>query len=209
MSRTIEIVGAGPAGLSAALTVARAGGRAVVDERSDVVGKRFHGDFEGIENWTTEGDVLDELAGMGVEPTFDYAPFREMTIFDPHGEAHACASDKPLWYLIRRGPQAGTLDRSLQEQAEAAGVRIRFGTAQDHLPEGGIVAHGPRRADAIDTDGIAHYNRMHHKVLDRGCYIPPSGYEVCFVSAAHTEEMLTEAATTLTEIISEEAHQWS
>jgi flavin-dependent dehydrogenase len=41
---------AGPAGLAAALTLARAGVLTVVHEIRHDVGARFHGDFQGIEN---------------------------------------------------------------------------------------------------------------------------------------------------------------
>lgn len=67
----------------------------------------------------------------------------------------------------------------------------------------------PRNASSIDADGISHYNRMHDQTLEKGLYLPPSGYEVCFISAAHTDEMLTEAANTLAEVILQEAHQWT
>ncbi len=67
----------------------------------------------------------------------------------------------------------------------------------------------PRTSKAIDSDGIAHYNRFHGKVLDAGIYLPPSGYEVCFISAAHTDAMLDEAANTLSDVIKEEAHTWA
>jgi glutamate-1-semialdehyde 2,1-aminomutase len=66
----------------------------------------------------------------------------------------------------------------------------------------------PRSSAAISKDGISHYNRMHSKVLNIGLYVPPSGYEVCFVSAAHTDEMLSEAADKLATLIKEEAHEW-
>lgn len=66
----------------------------------------------------------------------------------------------------------------------------------------------PRSAAAIDPDGISHYNRMHASILDQGIYLPPSGYEVCFISAAHTDEMLEEAAENLVSIIRQEAHEW-
>jgi len=69
----VEIVGAGPAGLSAALTAARAGREVTVWERRADCGSRFHGDLQGLENWTTRGDVLEELAGMGIATTFDCA----------------------------------------------------------------------------------------------------------------------------------------
>lgn len=66
----------------------------------------------------------------------------------------------------------------------------------------------PRSADKIETDGIAHFNRMHESVLNDGVYLPPSGYEVCFISAVHTDEMLDEAADILAKNIKQEAHQW-
>lgn len=67
----------------------------------------------------------------------------------------------------------------------------------------------PRSTAVISKDGISHYNRMHGRVLDNGLYLPPSGYEVGFISAAHTDEMLERAAVTLASIIKEEAHEWA
>jgi glutamate-1-semialdehyde 2,1-aminomutase len=67
----------------------------------------------------------------------------------------------------------------------------------------------PRAAHTIDTDGISHYNRMHEHALNGGLYIPPSGYEVCFISAAHTEEILRQAAVQLAKVIRAEAHEWT
>ncbi len=55
----VHISGAGPAGLAAALTIAKAGGKAVVHELKGEVGARFHGDFQGLENWTTAEDCGD------------------------------------------------------------------------------------------------------------------------------------------------------
>jgi len=66
----------------------------------------------------------------------------------------------------------------------------------------------PRDAKSIDRDGIAHYNRMHDKILEQGLYLPPSGYEVCFISAAQTDDMLDNAADILVATIKQEAHQW-
>ena len=64
---TIHISSAGPAGLAAAITAARAGQPVVVYEQRQDVGGRFHDDFQGLENWTTDGDVLEELASFGIE----------------------------------------------------------------------------------------------------------------------------------------------
>jgi glutamate-1-semialdehyde 2,1-aminomutase len=67
----------------------------------------------------------------------------------------------------------------------------------------------PRAAHEISGDGISHFNRMHAAVLDAGIYLPPSGYEVCFLSAAHDEEHLDKAAETLADLIGREAHEWA
>lgn len=149
MTSPLVISGAGPAGLAAALTIASAGGHPVVYERQRDVGGRFHGDFQGIENWTTQQDALEELAALGIEPTFEVTPFREAMFYDPTGREYRYRSPRPLFYLVRRGPEPGSLDWGLKQQARARGVEIRFNQSRNRLPEGGIVAQGPRGADAI------------------------------------------------------------
>lgn len=151
MSRDVEILGAGPAGLSAALTVARAGRPVTLYERQPDVGRRFHGDLQGLENWTTTGDVLEELGAMGIEPTFDYAAIRDGAFFDGDGRERRVRSQRPAFYLVRRGVGSGTLDQSLKHQAVAAGVTIRFGHAPRALPASCIRTPGPGRCDALDV----------------------------------------------------------
>jgi len=51
-----------------------------------------------------------------------------------------------------------------------------------------------QRADQIDPESMEKFKVLHHELLQRGVYLGPSGYEVGFVSAAHTEEDLKEAA---------------
>jgi flavin-dependent dehydrogenase len=149
LNPAIHISGAGPSGLAAAITIAKRGGRAIVYERSPDVGNRFHGDFQGLENWTTSRDVLEELHSLGIEPTFAHAPFHEVVVYGPAGREYTFRSSQPLLYLVRRGPHPGMLDASLRDQALACGVEIRFGNPCQHLPQGGIIAQGPRTTDAV------------------------------------------------------------
>ena len=51
-----------------------------------------------------------------------------------------------------------------------------------------------RRAEDIDPESMNIYRTFYHSLLDNGFYIGPSGYEVGFVSAAHTEAEIEEAA---------------
>jgi flavin-dependent dehydrogenase len=171
----LTVVGAGPAGLAAALVAAARGRRVVVHERRDCVGARFHGDFQGLENWTTSGSVLDELAGLGIEAGFERVPFHEFTLFDPEGRAHVARARQPLFHIVSRGPGAGTLDRALEAQALAAGVEIRYGSAVESPPPGSVVATGPRAWDTLAVgyvfetdlpDGV--FAAFHDELAPRG-----------------------------------------
>jgi glutamate-1-semialdehyde 2,1-aminomutase len=51
-----------------------------------------------------------------------------------------------------------------------------------------------KRADQIDPESMKHFKLLHAVLLENGIYMGPSGYEVGFVSAAHTTEVLNEAA---------------
>lgn len=176
MTTSVEIVGAGPAGLAAALTVARQGEEATVFEANSDVGTRFHGDFQGLENWTTTGDVLEELAAIGIETSFEHRAFHECLFFAADGREYLCRAELPLWYQVRRGPQAGSLDQALKQQALAAGVKLCFNTPRHHLPAGGIVSHGPRRVDAVATGYLFETDQAdgaYAAVSDR---LAPGGY---------------------------------
>jgi glutamate-1-semialdehyde 2,1-aminomutase len=50
-----------------------------------------------------------------------------------------------------------------------------------------------QRADQINPD-MTYFKMLFTELLNRGVYLGPSGYEVGFVSQAHTPEILAEAA---------------
>lgn len=181
MSESVEIVGAGPAGLSAARTITGSGRQAIVYERHSDVGRRFHGDYQGLENWTTDIDVLDEFAAIGIEPSFQYTPFSEAVFFDPKGREYVFRSARPIWYLVRRGSGPGTLDQSLKTQAIDAGADIRFNTIRERLPNGGIVAHGPRRPDAIAVGYVFNCDRANGAFSVADDELAPKGYSYLLI----------------------------
>jgi glutamate-1-semialdehyde 2,1-aminomutase len=49
-------------------------------------------------------------------------------------------------------------------------------------------------ADQIKAESMEKFKILHHELLQNGVYLGPSGYEVGFVSAAHTAADLEEAA---------------
>ncbi|MBX2817050.1 MAG: glutamate-1-semialdehyde 2,1-aminomutase [Saprospiraceae bacterium] len=51
------------------------------------------------------------------------------------------------------------------------------------------------RADQIDGENMKYFKALHGLLLDKGVYLGPSGYEVGFISGAHEESVLEEAAS--------------
>ena len=50
-----------------------------------------------------------------------------------------------------------------------------------------------RRADEIDSASMELFKKLHRELLNRGVYLGPSGYEVGFISSAHTKIDLEKA----------------
>lgn len=66
VKKDISIVGAGPAGFTAAITLAKSGYTVNLYEQNNDVGLRFNGDFQGLENWSDEEDTLQVVNRIGI-----------------------------------------------------------------------------------------------------------------------------------------------
>ncbi len=138
----IKILGGGISGLTAAINLSKAGYKVEVFEKNPDCGMRFHGDMQGLENWSEAEDVLDALSRMHIETNFDATPFRKVT-FSNCEITEEFSFDQPLFYLVKRGKVKNSLDQGLKQQALKAGSKIYFNQTIEEK-DADIVATGPR-----------------------------------------------------------------
>ena len=124
-------------------------GATLVHEAAAAVGMRHQQDHQGLENWTTERDALDDFREHGLTCDFARTPCREGVVFDAWDNRYEFHSESPVFYLIERGPGRGTFDSALLAQARDLGVEVRFNSRLRQVEGPAILAAGPRAADAI------------------------------------------------------------
>lgn len=133
--------------------MSKAGYHVEVFEKKPDCGMRFHGDMQGLENWSEEEDVLDTLSKMHIETNFEITPFRKVT-FSNCEISEDFFFDRPLFYLVKRGNIGGSLDQGLKQQALDAGCKIFFNKVIEES-DADIVANGPRfRHISVADKGI-------------------------------------------------------
>ena len=95
------------------------------------------------------------------------------------------------WQLAADAAQSTA--EAIQAAADAAGVPVRTEAV------GAMFGFFLNTRDSfsfadVQTSDRAAFSRLHGLLLDRGVYLPPSPYEACFASSAHTPAVVAEAA---------------
>jgi flavin-dependent dehydrogenase len=187
----IRIAGAGPAGLAAAITLARGGRRAEVHESKGDVGARFIGDLQIIENSSAPEDVRDFLDRIGIERNFYFRPVTEARFYGPSREGDSgrpqavpaprdVKAATPYGFFIRRGSFDGSLDRGLLAQARALGVEVRFGSRLDPT-DADIVATGPASPDGLAKEITFASSEEERVEVYFDHRVSPGGYSYLFI----------------------------
>ncbi|MBM3308849.1 MAG: NAD(P)/FAD-dependent oxidoreductase [Candidatus Altiarchaeales archaeon] len=177
----VNILGAGVSGLTAALNLAERGFNVVVHEKASGVGSRFSGDFQGLEDWTS--DSMEFLRKVGVKKNFYCKEGNTVRVYPPSMKCVRISNEKPFFHLVKRGSLEGSLDYGLRDQAMDCGVEIKY-NSKAREEECDIIAAGPdpRRLGAIAV-GITFETTMEDSFNILFCdKIAPKGYAYLLVA---------------------------
>ncbi|MEK7595549.1 MAG: NAD(P)/FAD-dependent oxidoreductase [Patescibacteria group bacterium] len=182
----IKILGSGPSALSAAINLAKEKFEVHVYEQHEEIGKRFHGDIQGLENWSRREDVLDTLAKMNISINFDCQPSSKIIVSNGSNTKEDITFKRPIYYLVKRGSVDGSFDQGLKDQASSLGVNIHFNST---IPkeEADIIATGPISQELFAADeGLIFKTDMEDMVVaiinDKAA---PKGYAYLIVTKGY------------------------
>ena len=179
--KEIKILGAGLSGLTTAINLAKEGCKVKVFERSKDCGMRFNDNLQGLENWSSQTDILDDLKSMNVETNFYCEPFHTIQVYDFKLNKTKITSKTPIFYLVRRGNTKECLDIALKKQAINLGAEINFNKTMAEK-DADIIATGPKRVDTV-AKGITFNTKISDIAV--GIFndnIAPKGYAYLLVS---------------------------
>ena len=127
VSERVDILGAGLSGLSSAIILAKSGKEVHVHEVRQDSGARFDGDFQGIENWTSEIDFFDEMREWGLDPnSFKSNPFGVVDLVHPDDVITNPVTDGVAFRVVERGTDSHCIDQGFKKMALDAGVTIHL-----------------------------------------------------------------------------------
>ena len=181
MSAEVHILGAGLSGLSSATILAKAGKDVHVHEIRSDSGARFDGDFQGIENWTSEIDFFEELADWGFDATeFKSDSFGVIDLIHPDDVVTNPKTEGVAFRVVERGTAEHTIDQAFKRMALESGVKIHYGVKKSP-EECDIVAAGPRESSAVAYGEIFHTSHRNLVAFQLNDKLAPGAYSYLII----------------------------
>lgn len=181
MGEEVHILGAGLSGLAAATILARSDKEVHVYEIRQDSGARFDGDFQGIENWTSEMDFFDELEEWGLNSEeFKSDSFGIVDLIHPDDVITKPETDGVAFRVVERGTADHTIDQGFKRMAIESGVKIHYGVKKSP-EECDIVAAGPKESSAVAFGEIfetSHQNLVAFQLNDK---LAPGAYSYMII----------------------------
>lgn len=180
-TQVIRIAGAGPAGLACAIDLAQRGFQCKVFERHPTVGARFDGDHQVLPGFGDDPRGPELLEDLGISSdSLEWRPLRQARFLDGDGRVANGESAEPFAYLVRRGPEPGTLDHAMAERARELGVGIV--TDRVLAPDNAdVIATGLRRVDGLAVERMFRTDAPDRADVLLDEELAPGGYAYLFV----------------------------
>jgi glutamate-1-semialdehyde 2,1-aminomutase len=146
-------------------------------------GKIIGGGFP-VGAYAARKEIMDHISPVG--PVYQAGTLSGNPVAMAAGLATLAKTGQPGFYedLERKGAR---LQAGLEKAAADSGVTATV-VRQGSLFWTVFQPEAPRSFASIDGTKMETYGRMHRALIDRGVYLAPSGWEVGFVSAAHTDD---------------------
>jgi len=149
--RHIAIAGAGISGMTSAIYLKQNGVPVTIYEKRDKIGGRFKGDWQGIENWTSPEDVLEEIQGMSLDLSIPQFPLPSLKLLVGGDQVYDIKTKRPLCYLVKRGNASDTLDQALYRRTQELKIPVHFNSRMKPKAVD-IVATGPSSKKIFAAD---------------------------------------------------------
>jgi flavin-dependent dehydrogenase len=148
---TYKILGAGPAGLSAAIKLAQNGRKVEVFEDTLTIGGHTGANVQAIRTYAEDKNILDRFKEEGLEikklnPIFKIKKYSPSNRFDL-----LYSTEHPIFCSFKRGISRDSLENQLALQAEKEGVDIVLGR-KARVADVNIIAGGSK----FDAVGIGY-----------------------------------------------------
>jgi len=181
MKERIDILGAGLSGLAAATILAKAGKEVHVHEIRKDSGARFDGDFQGIENWTSETDFFEEMKTWGLEPEeFKSNAFDIIDLIHPDDVITNPVTSGTAFRVVERGTDEHCIDQGFKRMAISAGAKIHY-EVKVNPNDCDIVAAGPKDSSAIAFGEIFHTDHPNHVAFQLNDKLAPGAYSYLII----------------------------
>ncbi len=182
----INVTGAGPSGLSAAIELVKNDIDVTVYEKEKTVGFKFAGSYQFIfiPGSNVDGNIfLNSVVSPKAITKMFHIPIHTIKVTCLN-KTIEYRSVKPIFWAVKRGAGADTIDTALLKTAEQAGVELKFeSTSTKPIIEatGGKIPSGIAREFIFDTN----VNDTFHIILDKR--IAPGGYAyLCVIKGKAT-----------------------
>ena len=121
------------------------------------------------------------------------------------GNPLAMAAGIAALKLLRETDPYDRLEAMVEQIAESVGEAARMKGLPLQVPQAGsmfsliFAEKQVRDLDGATASNIENFNALFRYALDHGVYLPPSAFETCFISTAHTQDTIDKASEILAE----------